>query len=53
MIPKGYIELSHARLVAEGRARVLEWTVIHGKEVGIDHDLMVYCIAPGRFPGSR
>lgn len=53
MIPAGYKPLDFPTLIAQGRARVLEWTVINGVEVGIDHDLMVFCVAPGRFPGSR
>lgn len=53
MIPAGYNLVDFATIVAQGRARVLEWTVIHGREVGIDHDLMVYVVQPGKFPGSR
>jgi hypothetical protein len=48
-----YIEWPFAVLVAQGRARVIEWhvvTTVAGEvEVGFDHDLEVWCSAPGSF----
>lgn len=48
-----YNELDFPTLVAQGRARLIEWYAIKGQIVGFDHDLMVFVMDPGAFPGSR
>jgi hypothetical protein len=44
-----YNEIDFATLAAQGRARCIEWYVVQGIEVGFDHDLEVWCNAPGNF----
>jgi hypothetical protein len=46
---RNYNEIDFATLVAQGRARCIEWYVVQGIEVGFDHDLEVWCNAPGNF----
>lgn len=46
---RDYNEIDFATLVAQGRARCIEWHVVRGIEVGFDHDLMVWCNSPGAF----
>ena len=49
-----YRQLDFPTLVVTGRARLLEWMVCpDGVERGFDHQTQTYCVAPGRFPGSR
>jgi hypothetical protein len=52
-MPENYLLVPFAELVAAGRVREIEWAVIRGTEVGIHRLTETWCIAPGRFPGSR
>ena len=49
-----WLEVDFPTLVAAGRARALDWRIDpDGVERGYDEETRVFCVAPGRFPGSR